>query len=67
MGFEWQLFKHRADKMEELWGTVEAPMGRINSALAEGRPEVLASDRTAITDFIALHFARSLEPKKDPL
>ncbi|MDQ0242002.1 DUF4238 domain-containing protein [Arthrobacter bambusae] len=64
MGFEWHMFKHKGEWMEKLWQEVEGPMGHVNSILANGRPEDVEPHKIAVTDFIALHFARSLETKR---
>ncbi|MGK3648706.1 DUF4238 domain-containing protein [Pseudarthrobacter enclensis] len=64
MGFEWHMFRHKGDLMEELWQEVEGPMGDVFRILAEGKPEDVQLQKTAVTDFIALHFARSLETKR---
>ncbi|MFJ4029980.1 DUF4238 domain-containing protein [Paenarthrobacter sp. NPDC089989] len=64
MGFEWHMFKHKGEWMEKLWQEVEGPMGDVCKTLAEGRPEDVGPRKTSVTDFIALHFARSLETKR---
>ena len=64
MGFEWHMFKHKGEWMEKLWQEVEGPMGEVSSILVNGRPEDVEPHKLAVTDFIALHFARSLETKR---
>ncbi|TAP39604.1 DUF4238 domain-containing protein [Arthrobacter sp. S39] len=64
MGFEWHMFKHKGEWMEKLWQEVEGPMGDVCKTLAEGRPEDVEPRKVAVSDFIALHFARSLETKR---
>lgn len=64
IGFERYFVKYDGDRMEALWGTVETPMRAAFDALSAGRPELLETKKTQITDFIALHFARSLEAQK---
>ncbi|MFJ6300569.1 DUF4238 domain-containing protein [Pseudarthrobacter oxydans] len=64
MGFEWHMFKHKGEWMEKLWQEVENPMGNVNSLLSDERPEDVELHKTVVTDFIALHFARSLETKR---
>ncbi|MDQ0030884.1 hypothetical protein J2S89_002723 [Arthrobacter bambusae] len=50
--------------MEELWGKYETPMKPVFDALDNDRPEMLHAKRTEITDFVALHFVRSLEVQR---
>lgn len=64
MGFEWHMFKHKGEWMEKLWQEVEGPMGDVCNTLAQGKPEDVGPKKIAVTDFIALHFARSLETKR---
>lgn len=64
IGFEPYFIKYDGDRMEALWGTVETPMRAAFEALSDGTPELLESKQAQIRDFIALHFARSLEAQK---
>lgn len=64
MGFEWRMFNHKGEWMEKLWQEVEGPIGDVFKTMAEGRPEDVEPRKTAVTDFIALHFARSLVTKR---
>lgn len=64
IGYEPCFVKYDGDRMERLWGTFETPMQPIFDLLDDSSPELLEPHRTVVTDFIALHFARSLEAKK---
>lgn len=64
IGFERYFVKYDGDRMEALWGTMETPMRSAFDALLAGRPEMLETKKTQIMDFIALHFARSLEAQR---
>ncbi len=64
IGYERYFIKYDGDRMEGLWGTVETPMRSAFDALSAGMPELLEKKHTQITDFIALHYARSLEAQK---
>ncbi|MCX6497518.1 MAG: DUF4238 domain-containing protein [Arthrobacter sp.] len=50
--------------MEELWGKYETPMKPVFNALDNGMPDLLQTKRTEITNFVALHFARSIEVQR---
>lgn len=64
VGFERHFVKFDGDRMESLWATVEGPMAEVFAALLTGRPESLRARRPQVNDFVALHFARSLEAQR---
>lgn len=64
VGFEHHFVKFVGDRMESLWATVENPMTDVFVALLRGQPESLRAMRPQVNDFVALHFARSLEAQR---
>ncbi|WP_268251179.1 DUF4238 domain-containing protein [Arthrobacter cryoconiti] len=64
IGFESYFIKYDGDRMEELWGTVERPMGEVFNALRDDPSDLLQAKQSHIKDFMALHFARSLEAQR---